>query len=294
MTPPWDETEEEAGSDARKSVRTERTLRRKPSMQRRERLARWLVEYAPPGVSSDEVRAHVQYMPGRYWERVNKEDLLWHLTLLHGFFVKLAAQESAGAPVVIGQRDIPDTKRSQVIVCSWDRRGLLEQVVAAFSALRIDILRSEVYTRTDNLVFDVFEVGAPAAGLALDAKQLRELSFLVEGAFSNPPRFVSVWATQFHKVLPRGKVRTPRVSFDNRSSPDHTVLRVEASDRLGLLYDLLHALTEQGLAIKQALIDTPKRVARDEFHLTDGDGRKITDLSRLRKLRTILAEAIVS
>lgn len=294
MTPPWDDMRVTATSTEQRIEPRKRGPRRKPSTSRREQLAAWLETHPPAGVSTEEVVAHIRCMPSRYWERVREEDLVWHLSALHGFFGKLARTSSAGAPIAVELMNPSHKNFSRVAFCSWDRSGLLKQIVAAFNALRINILRADVYTRTDNLVFDVFEVCESKAGAERNGNRLKELSFLVEGAFSNPPRFASVWATEFHKALPRRKEQTFQVRFDNHQSPDHTILRVEAIDRLGLLYDLVHALTENKLEISQAIIDTSKGVAKDQFHLTDADGLKITDSARVRRLRKAVAEAITS
>jgi len=294
MTPPWDDMSETTMSTKRKTTTPKRSTLRKGSTSRRERLADWLAAHPPAGVSAEEVQAHLRCMPAPYWEWVTEADLVWHLKTLHGFLGKLARADSSGTPIAVELMIPADSNLRRVAFCSWDRRGLLEQIVAAFNALRINILRADVYTRTDNLVFDVFEVCESKAGSERDGNRLNELSFLVEGAFSNPPRFASVWATEFHKAVPRRNVQTSEIRFDNRQSPDHTILRVQATDRLGLLYDLVHALAENKLEISQAIIDTSKGIAKDQFHLTDADGLKITDSARIRRLRKAIAEAITS
>jgi [protein-PII] uridylyltransferase len=281
-------------STKRTSSAARRGPKRKPRASRREQLANWLEDHPPAGVGTEEVEAHVRCMPARYWERVREEDLAWHLSAIHGFLGKLTRRDSAGSPIAVELMNPPRSKISRVAFCSWDRIGLLEQIVAAFNALRINILRADVYTRTDNLVLDVFEVCEPKAGAGRDGNRLKELSFLVEGAFSNPPRFASVWAAEFHKTLPRPDELDVEVRFDNRQSPDHTILHVEATDRLGLLYDLVHALTANKLEIAQAIIDTSAGVAKDQFHLADAEGDKITDAAQLRRLRKAVAEAITS
>ncbi|MCU0787551.1 MAG: hypothetical protein MUC91_05075 [Verrucomicrobia bacterium] len=86
------------------------------------------------------------------------------MSAIHGFLGKLTRRDSAGSPIAVELMNPPRSKISRVAFCSWDRIGLLEQIVAAFNALRINILRADVYTRTDNLVLDVFEVCEPKAG----------------------------------------------------------------------------------------------------------------------------------
>jgi len=242
----------------------------------------------------EEVRAHFVGMPDRYWQGLDEADLRWHLTAAHGFFEKLARSSAAGSPVWVDWRPMFEPNRTRVAVCSWDRRGLLEQIVAGFGALRFAIDRADVYTRTDSLALDLFEVRGPEAGEEKDTDRLTKLAFLVEGAYTLPPRFASLWATQFHKVLPRRQGVAPQVLFDNRSSRTHTVLSVTAPDRHGLLYDVLHALTAHSLQVAQAVIQTERNRARDQFHIVDADGAKILSLARLKRLREDIKDAIES
>jgi [protein-PII] uridylyltransferase len=86
----------------------------------------------------------------------------------------------------------------------------------------------------------------------------------------------------------------PALVFDNASSCKHTILRLEASDRLGLLSDILSALTECNLNIDHALIDTGKETARDLFYLRDANNGKIIDPTQLELVRQRILEAIKS
>lgn len=267
--------------------------KRRPAFDRvRARLADRLAAQPPADLDREEVEAHLRCMPGRYWSRVNEEDLRWHLETVHGFFKKLAASDSAVSPVSASWKRSQGLDLTRVVLCSWDRRGLLQNIAAAFSALRVAIQRADVYTRSDSLVLDVFEVSEPDPAGTGKQDRLNGLPFLVEGAFSNPPRFASVWASQFHKVLPGIKRPAFALRFDNRKSPDHTLLRLEAPDRPGLFYDLVHTLAQHDLEIDQALIDTQEGIAKDQFHFVDTEGLKVTSPARLRQLRKDLVRVM--
>jgi [protein-PII] uridylyltransferase len=86
----------------------------------------------------------------------------------------------------------------------------------------------------------------------------------------------------------------PFISFDNISWPDATVLRIEAPDRLGLLYDILAALSDLRVNICHAVIDTDDSLARDTFYMVDPDGKKILDNARLHSIRDTLTKAVMS
>lgn len=269
-------------------------LRHRPRTrnQQRERFYMYLKEHPLDKVDQDEMDAHFQGMPKRYWESVTKNELVWGLETIHAFFKALAAADFPGTPVVANWRHCPERGFTKVMVCTWDRPKLLAKVAAAFSALRINILQADVFTRADNVVLDVFQVSDLQHAHLSDAAVLDHLKFLLEGALKEPPTFMSLWAAQFHKVVDRAPGSPCRVEFDNEGSDDYTVLRLEASDRLGLLYDALQGLMECEVNIAQAILSTEKDAARDVFYVTDLEGRKIKEAARLAAIEQALTRAI--
>jgi [protein-PII] uridylyltransferase len=81
------------------------------------------------------------------------------------------------------------------------------------------------------------------------------------------------------------------LEFDNESSQASTVLRVEAPDRLGLLYDILEALHGCSVNVAQAVVNTDRGIARDVFYITDREGAKITHKLALGTVRKVVLEA---
>src|SRR5205085_3780239 len=99
----------------------------------------------------------------------------------------------------------------------------------------------------------------------------------------------------FSDILKKGKLESarpkkirPTIDFDNASLPEHTILRLQTPDRIGLLYDILQILTLNGVDIAQARVQTKDNAATDEFHILDTRGSKITELSRLNTIRDLL------
>jgi [protein-PII] uridylyltransferase len=88
------------------------------------------------------------------------------------------------------------------------------------------------------------------------------------------------------------------VLFDNEASVASTVIEVESTDRVGLLYDITRALFEAGLSISTAVVATYGELAVDVFYVRDGFGHKIVNPSRLsdieaRLMKTIEAESLM-
>jgi [protein-PII] uridylyltransferase len=256
----------------------------------RARLYTRLRTHPVAGLNSAEIDAHFHGMPTRYWERVNKAELIWGLETIRAFTRKLEQQVPGQGLVAAEARHYPERGLSKVMICTWDHPGLLAKMAAAFSALRVNVLRADVYTRADHLALDLFEVTEIEDGRTPNSNRLASLIFLLEGALSQPPRFASVWATEFHKVLPRTRYQTPRVEFDNDQSREHTLIRLEASDRLGLLHDVLQSLTDCEVDIAQAIVETENAIASDLFFVTDFKRRKILDPVRLEGIRQAMVQ----
>src|SRR5262245_18230827 len=112
--------------------------------------------------------------------------------------------------------------------CTWDRHGLIAKAAASFSAVRLNILQADIFTRADNIVLDEFLISAgPGCGSVNEAR-LQEMTFLLEGSLCEPPRFASVWACSQHKLLAPLKLMVPRIRFDNEASSQCTIVQIEA------------------------------------------------------------------
>jgi [protein-PII] uridylyltransferase len=271
----------------RKSVMTKSTT----ASDRRERLRTRLSGSAIAHIPAEEIAAHFDGMPSRYWQSVSESEVTLGLNTIHRYFEKLAEGDESGTSPVVAWRHFPARDFTKVMLCTWDRYGLLAKAAAAFSASGINIIRADVYTRADHVVLDVFDV-CVGGKVIRDSGRLEQMLFLLDGALSEPPRFASLWACCRHKYLPQNNAPEATVSISNDMSPDCTVVRVEAADRLGLLYDIVMALADCGINITQAFIQTEGPLARDVFHITNVKGEKIWDDAQLELVDRKVRDAI--
>jgi [protein-PII] uridylyltransferase len=258
----------------------------------RDRLRRLFAQRAANGISAEEIAAHFDFMPPRYWERVTEDELVWGIQTVHRFFNRLAANDAPATTAVMDARHFPQQECTKILVCTWDGVGLLTRLSGYLAALRLNVIRAQVYTRSDDVVFDVFWVCDHEGKHVRDGEQLKKLEFLLEGGLCNPPRFASEWAVSAHRYAPKPRSMTPLVTFNNTESADRTIVTVEAAERLGLLHDILEALTANGLNITEALIDTVDDVARDVFFVTDANKMKVTGAERLSAVQQSVVEAL--
>lgn len=73
------------------------------------------------------------------------------------------------------------------------------------------------------------------------------------------------------------RINPPRVSVDNISYPDCTLIKVDSVNKPGILLEVVQILTDLDLIITKAYISSDGGWFMDVFHVTDQQGNKITD-----------------
>jgi glutamate-ammonia-ligase adenylyltransferase len=75
------------------------------------------------------------------------------------------------------------------------------------------------------------------------------------------------------------------IDIDNSASDDFTILRIDATDTLGFLYELTNALSLNDINILRVSVNSLGHRIHDTLFVTDGHGRKITDPLAQQQLR---------
>ncbi|KAI3983430.1 hypothetical protein MKX01_038850 [Papaver californicum] len=79
---------------------------------------------------------------------------------------------------------------------------------------------------------------------------------------------------EFEKLAIR--IKPPRVTVDNTSSRNTTLIKVDSANKHGSLLEVVQALTDLNLTIKRAYISSDGEWFMDVFHVTDQDGNKLS------------------
>jgi len=246
----------------------------------------------------EEIDAHFEHMPERYFQAYGVADIAEHIRLFRSF---LEAQRRDDwpplAPVV---KWIGHTNRghSEFLFCGWDRKELLSRIAGSLTVAQLNILGADVFTRTDNLVLDIFrvcntsfEAVTDEKDIALVEKRLRQ-SLEAEDFDFSPLLAKSLKKRGFQ--LSQELDFPTRIVIDNDAHPVYTLVDIQTPDRLGLLYKLLNAFADVGVQIALSRISTEKGAAIDAFYVTDGDGKKLrsaTTISRLQKALQCASQA---
>ena len=251
----------------------------------------------PAQLSSEELDAHFDNLPGRYFQICPAREILDDVLLAHRFMrLQVSDDESPLAPVVNWHNE-PDRGFNAVKVCTWDRAGLFRKIAGSLSAAGLNILSAQIFTRADGIALDTLYVTDGRSGGLAGPESRDAFEKVLETALTGEE-------VDFHKLIARQKISRPiyqaytgeriptRIQFDNESSEDRTVIEVEAEDRIGLLYTISQVLAELELDISAAKILTERGAAIDTFYVRELDGLKVLDLSRHHAIERKLRQAI--
>jgi [protein-PII] uridylyltransferase len=282
--------------------KTEEVLRggtsfRTAEQRERELLEEEIARTLPGTFGEDELHAHFEYLPPRYFQIHGVREIANDLALTHRFMHHQLTEEERALEPVISWHNEPDRGYTTLKICTWDRLGLFSKIAGSVSAAGINILSSQSFTRADGIALDTFFV-TDAEGGTMVTRECRQrfeeilLKVLIDETV-DLPALIAKQRTARPLYQSNEDERIPtRIIIDNDSSISRTIIEVETEDRIGLLYTVAQVFSELELDIAVAKILTEKGAAVDTFYVTDILGRKIEDSAALRLIDRRLREAI--
>ena len=268
----------------------------KAENQHRDELESEILKLLDGQVSSEEVEAHFENLPIRYFRAIPADEIAADIKLVHEFLrLQILFNDRMLEPSVDWERDL-NRGCSSFELCTWDRPGLFSRVTGVFAECGFNILSAQIFTREDSIVIDRFFLTDARTGQVPDSGLRKLLSSRLNEAlraeydldldFSELPKSAVEYTSVSGERLPTC------IYFDNRSSDEFTVLDLEAEDHIGLLYAVTHTLTTMGLSIELARVNTAKGGVSDSFYLVDEKGLKIEDKPRQQFIESMLRHVI--
>ena len=248
-------------------------------------------------VSTEELEALFATLPPRYFQIHTAREIFEDLLVAHRFIRLQVSEEDSPLRPVVNWHNEPDRGYNAVKVCTWDRAGLFTKIAGSFSAMGLNILSSQVFTRTDGIVLDEFFVTDAKTGNLAERSQRDEFEKLLNKVLQDEE-------VDFHALIARHKITRPlyqaytgdqmptRIRIDNEASEARTLIEIETEDRVGLLYAISEVLSEFDLDISAAKILTEKGAAIDSFYVRELDGGKVTAPERQKAIEKKLQQAI--
>jgi len=267
------------------------------SQKQREALLEEVRELAPKSVSDEEVAAHFAALPARYFEIHTAKDIGSDLELAHRFMRHQVLDEEQVLSPATAWQDEPDRGYNLVKVCTWDRAGLFSKIAGSFSAVGLNILSAQIFTRNDGVVLDKFFINDAKTGNLAAREQHAKFDDLLNHVLNDKTVDLPTLITRQVVARPvyqayAGERMATQVYFDNETSETRTIIEIETEDRLGLLYAISQAFAELALDISGARIVTERGAAIDSFYLRELDGTKVVSPERQTLIEKRLREAI--
>ena len=246
----------------------------------------------------EEVEAHFDNLPARYFRTVPADEIVEDIELVHGFFKQqVLFDDRMLEPAVAWKRD-PDRGCSNVGICTWDRPGLFSRVTGVLAECGFNILSAQIFTRDDSIVIDRFFLTDGRTGGLPDTEQREKFETRLKKALKSfedlDLDFAQLPESGVEYTSLSGERIPTRIYFDNHVSEEFTVLDLEAEDHIGLLYAVTHTLTTLGLSIELARINTAKGGANDSFYVVDENGAKLEDTARQQFVESMLRHVIAA
>jgi [protein-PII] uridylyltransferase len=270
---------------------------RKASQKARDELRYAVRELAARRISDEELAAHFGQLPDRYYEIYTPKQILDDVELAHRFMHRLVVENQRALAPVTAWIDERDRGYSLVKVCTWDRAGLFGKIAGSLSAVGLNIMGAQIFTRKDGIVLDTFFVNDGRTG-GLAAKEQREkFSSLLEGLLTGEAVNLAKLIGQQSTGRPGysaylGERLGTQIRFDNTASDGRTLIELETEDRLGLLYAISQALAAQRLDISAARVVTERGAALDSFYVREFGGGQVLLPARQAAVELALRTAI--
>ncbi len=250
-----------------------------------------------------EIDEHFKSMPDRYFlsERHTAEVIAHHVQLFRQFLEERWNDDESILLPIVDWSAHPHSGHSTLQVVTWDRHQLLARICGSISAAGLSILSADIFTREDGLVLDTFRICTTRFEAITDKRDRDRVSkHLTESLKNEHFDFLPLMKKAFGRVGSTTLDFPTRITIDSDSHPQFTIVKLTTPDRLGLLHDLLRAISDAGFEISAARIATEKGAAVDTFYVGEKVGvestrqlimPKTSNPEALRRLRIALGDA---
>lgn len=249
---------------------------------------RWLApgRFLTQDKMTPEVVRFVKGMPDKYFFMRQPEEVEEDARLFRRF-------NEGGGATLLRYRPAGGGAPGELTLVCGNRLGLLYNALGTLTSKNVDILQADILTHREKVAFDLFRVNGPN-GQPIDEEGFwkrveREMARVLAGE------------KPVEEIL-RGRKRPPaakpvptvdvRVNILNGVSAEHTVVETVARDRIGLLFDITHAISAMKLDIVSAAIATEGHRAVNTFYITDAQGAKIQNPDHIAEIKTGLKKAL--
>jgi len=257
------------------------------------------------GIPHEEVEAHCNLLPERYFVHNSLKEIELHMRLVNQLLLSITNADSMATLIpVIDWHDDFDRGHTVVTIVTWDRAGLFYRLAGAFSLAGLNIVSANVISRSDHISIDTFYLSDAKGGvvesrtarehfeenLRLSLVKNKDLTPEIEKAEKQArPKGLFNKDKTMHAPIPQ------TVDVYHELTLQKNIIEVQAHDKIGLLYFLAKNIFEAGYDITFARIATERKIAVDTFYIESSrDTSDGPENSNLLALRDTLSKIIAS
>jgi [protein-PII] uridylyltransferase len=246
---------------------------------------------------ADEIEAHFEFMPDNYFRAHEVPEIVDHLKLFRKFLENLTGKNPRPFGPAISWEPCPAKGHTLVSFFTWDREQLLAKIAGSFAVVPLNILSVDTFTRGDHTVLNIFHVCDTKGKAVTDQRDFDLVEKTLRSAVEKENLDLRALIEKARRQAldrPQQDVDFPTlIAIDNKTHPTYTLIQIQTQDRVGLLYDLLTCLDQEGVSIALSRISTQNGAATDTFYVTDSANRtKITESQRIAGLQKKLHSAM--
>ena len=196
---------------------------------------------------------------------------------------QLESLMAEGETVVQGSGDT-------VTIVAPDRAGTFSRAAGALALRGLDVLQADAYSSEAGMAVSQFRVAEPDT--PVDWERVTEDVYqCLDGHLAIDSRISERARVYRRRTALSAKPVPTKVIFDVESATDATIIEVRTEDHIGVLYHLTRALTEMGLDIRSAKIQTIANEVVDTFYVTSANGPALSE-SHCREIETALLHSL--
>jgi [protein-PII] uridylyltransferase len=254
----------------------------KVARQSRIQAAQTQLRGALGGWPPDEIERFIARQHPAYWLKTDVERQVQHAHLMR-------RAEAEKLPLVHEIRSDSFQALTELTLVTRDNPRLLMLFAGACSAAGANITSAQITTTRDGYALDTLSLQRAFQDDTDEIERAQRIAKSIADVITGARSLESLGASRA-RAKPRLEAFTvpPEVVIDNTLSDDLTVIEVQALDRPGLLYEVSAGLAQHGLDVSSAHIATFGERAVDVFYVTNRNGRKVTEDSDKRRLRSDL------
>ncbi len=236
--------------------------------------------------SPDDVETFIARGYPAYWLSLNTETQVRHAQMMRD-------ADRSGAPLHMETRIDSFRSVTELTLYAADHHGLFAGIAGAMAVCGASVVNARINTTTDGRAIDTFWIQDQDGNPFARPDRLARLSATIEQTLANDfkPADALARKTSLPSRTSVFKV-APRVLIDNRASTTHTVIEINARDRIGLIYDVARTLVALRLSVAIARINTFGERAVDVFYVKDPFGMKVVQQQKIEQVRAALLKAI--